>query len=160
MKYGSTKRHNTKPITLTFDIASEICSRIENGLPIYSRHSKTLLLDNYQISKNTYQSWLRNGIVPIDNARGRSLSQMVAGAKNRSISIRYKNTLKSFSQKEMLSFLRLPLNKKISSVRRYANGRVVFSSFEMYPDPVMVGQKRKVAEFVLERLDPSFSAQK
>lgn len=151
MKYGSTKRHNTKPITLTLDIARAICVRIESDLPIFSRHSKTLLLDEYLISKNTYQSWLRSGIVPIDNPRGRSLSRMVAEAQRRKEYRRlrtYEGRQKRYEKSESFD-----LSTKIKFCRRYANGNFIETEIDHSCDQKKLSYVLKDLKLAMTRMN-------
>lgn len=152
MKRGSTQRQKTKPITLTLLIARKICTRIESGLPLYSRNSKYLLVNGVEIYKNTYQSWIRSGIVPADVPKGHSLSQMVAKAKLIGERCRSEAVLTEGNLIKVAKLISNSLTARQLSIRRYSNKSVVECVWETELDPSKLNIQSRASEIILDQL--------
>jgi len=152
MKRGSTQRRKTKPITLTLLIAHSICRRIESGLPLYGRNNKYLLVNGVQIFRDTYQSWLRNGIVPGDAPKGHSLSQMVAKAKSLGEHCRSEAVLAEGKLTNVKKLISKSLTLRQLSIRRYSNKSVSYWVRETKIDAFKVNIQRRASEIILDQL--------
>lgn len=157
MKRGLKQGRKTKQITLTLDKARTITGVISSGQSLTSRNSKNLLVEGYAISKNTYQTWLRSGTVPVDAPKGHSLSQMVAKARTEGKIRSAKQSLKHGSQKHLMSLLNMDLSVTEKSVRRYRGGKSMVTT-ELYTpiSPELLGIKLDASMFALSSLDPAY----
>lgn len=115
MKKSVKTVSNPNPRALTHEILTAIRNRIKSGDPLLSRRSNYLLLDSHDIPKNTYLSWLRRGIVPIDSPHGMSLQEVVEKTRELAFLNRQKYILERGREDDLFRLSGLNL----STERRY-----------------------------------------
>ncbi len=113
---------NPNPCALTHEILTAIRNRIKSGSPLLSRHSNFLLLEGHNIPKNTYLSWLRRGVVPIDSPHGMSLQEVVEKSKDWAFLNKQKQILNEGREEDLFRLSGLNLSTEHRYVRQ--KGRV------------------------------------
>lgn len=160
---------------LTKGLAGAIVKRIEEGKPLFTaeqwKNKKPSVFnvdgEEVEVMPGTYSSWVKRNNCPLDTRV--TLKTLVAEAKHRRFLKKHeedKQFLVAEAQKHLKHLQALPLGTsttKKASKKGYneKDGAYNETSEEEISTPVnpaMVAQKRQGAQFVLERLDPSYSA--